>query len=277
MPELPEVETVLRTLQAQLQYPKIKKCEVFYDRLIHGCTVSKFQALVEGQSITDYHRHGKFLILELDDYYFISHLRMEGKYYIQSKNEAYDQKHVHAIFTFQNDMQLRYHDTRKFGRFYLYKKNENLYEQEAFLHIGKDVFDPLLQADYLYKIFHHRKITLKQALLNQSYMAGIGNIYADEICFALKYHPQTKVYRLTKKDFSTLLFETRRILSEAIASGGTTIRSYTSSLEVSGRFQLQLNVHMRKGEKCFMCGSTIVKTVVGGRGTYYCPSCQKRK
>ena len=114
-------------------------------------------------------------------------------------------------------------------------------------------------------------------MLDQSVIAGVGNIYADEICFALRLHPQTRVSRVRKKDFEALITEMRRILGGAVRAGGTTIRSYTSSLGVDGRFQLQLRVHAKKGERCPLCGEPIKKITVGGRGTYYCERCQKRR
>ena len=118
---------------------------------------------------------------------------------------------------------------------------------------------------------------MKACLLDQSVVAGIGNIYADEICFAAGLHPLTKAYRLRRKDAEELLVQARRILNGAIRAGGTTIRSYTSSLGVDGRFQLQLKVHAKKGEPCPVCGSEIIKVQAGGRGTYYCAKCQKRR
>ena len=132
----------------------------------------------------------------------------------------------------------------------------------------------VLKDDYTY---HLLSFTLKQALLDQSVIAGVGNIYADEICFAMHMHPETRVSRLRKKDFEELIFQTRRILNGAIRAGGTTIRSYTSSLGVDGRFQLKLKVHAKKGEPCPVCHNEIKKITVATRGTYYCPTCQKKR
>lgn len=277
MPELPEVETVRRTLEYQLGHPLITKVTLRWDNIVEGREPSDFCASLRSQRICDYERIGKYLIFVLEDYYLVSHLRMEGKYYVQSREESYDPKHTHVIFDLSDGRQLRYHDTRKFGRMYLYFKHEELCDQPAFAHCGYDIFDERVTAAYLYEQLHHRKIVLKQALLDQSVMAGIGNIYADEICFALSMHPRTKIGHLRKKDYETLLTEARRILKKAINCGGTTIRSYTSSLGVDGRFQLELNVHAKKGEGCPRCGNEILKEVVATRGTYYCPKCQRKK
>lgn len=276
MPELPEVETVLRTLEKQLQHPQIKNARVYYDKVIATSDVETFISQVKEEQIIDYHRIGKYLIFECTNIYLIVHLRMEGKFYIQEKEEPLN-KHIHVVFDLDNGKQLRYHDTRKFGRMYVYDKSIPYSMLEVFKNVGYDVFDENLDSMYLYKQSRNKSVTLKQFLLDQRYMAGVGNIYADEICFALSLHPKTKVSHLSKKDFEKLLFETRRILSEAIQEGGTTIRSYTSSLKVDGRFQLKLKVHNKKEELCSVCNTPIEKIFIGGRGTYFCRSCQKKK
>lgn len=275
MPELPEVETVIRTLEYQMGNPVIENIQILYEKTIHQDVDMFVKALLQEQIIA-YHRVGKYLIFECNKVYFIAHMRMEGKFYLQAPEEPYD-KHVHVIFSLNNGKQLRYHDTRKFGRMYVYAKDRDYHELEVFKNIGKDVFDESLQGIDLYKRSRNKTYTLKQFLLDQKNLAGVGNIYADEICFALSYHPETKISHLSKKDFEQLLIETRRILTGAIKSGGTTIRSYTSSLGVDGRFQLKLKVHERAGEKCSRCGHTIEKIKVAGRGTGVCKSCQKRK
>lgn len=275
MPELPEVETVLRTLQVQMGYPKIEDIKVLYAKTIEG-SVDNFISLLKGEKIIAYKRLGKYLIFECEHVYFITHLRMEGKFYLQEKEESYD-RHVHVIFTLDNKKELRYHDTRKFGRMYVYDKKIPFSELSAFKNVGKDVFDESLTYMDLYKESRKHTYTLKQFLLDQRIMAGVGNIYADEICFACALHPQTKVHKLSKKDCEKILYETRRILTGAIHCGGTTIRSYTSSLGVDGRFQLKLKVHEKVGEMCPRCGCTIEKIKIAGRGTSFCKSCQKRK
>lgn len=277
MPELPEVETIRRTLAYQLGHPIIANVTLRWPKIVDGMNPKDFCAALIDQRIIDYTRIGKYLIFVLEDYYLVSHLRMEGKYYVQPSEDPYDPKHTHVIFDLNDGRQLRYHDTRKFGRMYLYPKDAVLEEQPAFAHCGYDIFDERVSAAYLYEQLHPRRITLKQALLDQSVMSGIGNIYADEICFALAMHPETKIWHLRKKDYEALLEEARRILNKAIECGGTTIRSYTSSLGVDGRFQLELNVHAQKGKACPRCGNEIIKKVVATRGTYYCPKCQRKR
>lgn len=277
MPELPEVETVRRTLKHQLQHPTIEDVQVFWPKVLDNTTPAQFREFLQDQSIEGYERIGKYLIFVLRDVYLVVHLRMEGKFYVQTISEPYDPKHTHVILRFRDGRELRYHDTRKFGRFYVYDRQVDLRKQKAFAHCGYDVFDERLTPDYLYQMFHPRKIVLKQALLDQSVMAGVGNIYADEICFALRMHPETKIWHLRKKDFENLLAETRRILQGVIRAGGTTIRSYTSSLGVDGRFQLKLKVHAKEGQPCPLCQTIIKKKVVATRGTCYCATCQRKR
>lgn len=277
MPELPEVETVRRTLEYQLGNPVIEDVKIYYKGLIANMSPEEFRMHLLGKKIVKYDRIGKYLLFDVEDYILVSHLRMEGKYYVEEKGSYYDAKHTHACICFRDGIELRYHDTRKFGRMYLYKKDKDVMQQRAFAHVGYDVFDERVTSTYLYQKLHSRAIVLKQALLDQSVMAGVGNIYADEICFSLGMHPETKIHHLRKKDFEALLFETRRILRGAIKAGGTTIRSYTSSLGVDGRFQLQLRVHAKENQECPICHSAILKKTVATRGTYYCPKCQKKR
>ena len=276
MPELPEVETVCRTLEHLLKGAEIVKVETPYAKTI-ATDHSVFEQTLVGKKFTGFSRIGKYLLLELEDQMLISHLRMEGKYYVQQPSDPYDRKHVHVQFYLRDGRVVRYHDTRKFGRMYLYPKQSDPYTYPCMANVGYDAFDERVTTEYLWKAFHSRSITLKQALLDQSVVAGVGNIYADEICFALGYDPRSKVSHLRKYDFASWIKEMRRISQGAINSGGTTIRSYTSSLGVDGRFQLQLKVHMKKGDRCVRCDGIIEKTSVGGRGTYYCKKCQKRR
>ncbi len=271
MPELPEVETVVRTLEAQLQQVEILNCQILYPKL---CEYD-FSKQIVGKKIIKYTRYGKYLMFDLNDSMWIVHLRMEGKFYVVNKDMPIN-KHIHAIFDLDNGLQLRYHDTRKFGRMYFYPKQKDLKDYPCMKNVGYDVFDARLNHQYLFEQFSKRKYTLKQALLDQSIMAGIGNIYSDEICFTLGLHPESRVASLNVEQCETLLDITRTILNKAILDGGTTIRSYTSSLGVDGRFQLSLKVHSKKGEKCINCEQEIIKIKVGGRGTYLCNNCQRK-
>lgn len=269
MPEAPEVQTVLNTLQTQIQDACIEDVFVYYDKILDFKNV----AALKGQHLRTFDRLGKYLIFGLDDYDWIVHLRMEGKFYLY--DTLHTDKHIHVVFQLNNGKYLSYHDTRKFGRMYLYAKQENKHVYPCFKNVGYDYMDPRVDGMYFYQSVHSSHRNLKSCLLDQSIVAGVGNIYADEICFATHLDPRSRSQKLSKKDCESIVYETKRILQGATRFGGTTIRSYTSSLGVTGRFQLHLKVHDQ--QCCPVCHEPIKKITVSQRGTYLCPKCQKRK
>ena len=271
MPELPEVETVRRTLKKQVINKKIISANIYWSKIIAYPEAEEFEKKIRNQTITDIKRYGKWLMFELNDYYLLSHLRMEGKYFIRKKEDP-KEKHQHIIFHFKDGTDLRYNDTRKFGKMYLIKKEE-IYEVKPLKDLGLEPWDKNLTVNYLKTNFHHKPIKIE--LLDQSIIVGIGNIYADEILFMCKINPTADAKSLTNKDYQNIIKYTRKILSDAIEKGGTTIKSYTSSEGVHGRFQSELLVHTKK--QCPTCHKTITKIKVGGRGTYYCEKCQKER
>ena len=273
MPELPEVETVKESLKLRLVGRKINKVNVLYDNIIAYPNIKDFVKNIKNQKINDMKRRGKFLLFELDDYYLLSHLRMEGKYFF--KNKDYNiLKHEHVIFNLDNGEELRYMDTRKFGKMYLIKK-EDIDKIGPLKKLGLEPWDENLTSEYLLDIYKNKKLPIKSVLLDQSIIVGIGNIYADEILFLCKISPLKKCNDITKKEAFNIIRYTRRVLESAIKKGGTTIRSYSSVDGVHGLFQEELLVHGKDKGNCPICNNEIIKIKVGGRGTYYCPKCQK--
>lgn len=226
-----------------------------------------------GLEFQDILRRGKWLLFSIGDYYLCSHLRMEGKYFIKNHEEEIS-KHEHVIFSFEDGTDLRYHDTRKFGRMHLVLKDA-LDTVEGVRKQGIEPIDPQLTKEYLYTHFHKRKLPMKTLLLDQTIISGLGNIYADEVLFAAHIYPLKLGSSISLEECQKVVDAGKKIITEAIACGGTTIRSYTSSLGVTGRFQQNLMVHKREKEACFFCGTPIQRIVVGGRSTYYCEKCQK--
>lgn len=272
MPELPEVETVRQTLRGFLIGRTINNVTILYQNIVKDDDLEIFKNRLVGKKIIEISRKGKYLIFELnDEYCLISHLRMEGKYYYKREDEEVV-KHEHIIFHLDNDMTLRYHDVRKFGTMEIRKKEE-LFSTNPLNKLGMDA--NLIDGLYLKERMQGKHMDLKSFLLNQEFIAGIGNIYADEICFLSKLNPKQDIYYLTLEDYELISKSSREVLEKAILAGGTTIRSYTSSLGVTGLFQLDLLVHTKQDMPCPNCGETIIKTRVGGRGTYLCPKCQK--
>ncbi len=273
VPELPEVETVKESLRLRLTGRRIKNVNVIYDNIIAYPKVQDFINNIKNQRINDMHRRGKFILFDLDDYYLLSHLRMEGKYFFKNKDDEI-LKHEHVIFDLDNGEELRYMDTRKFGKMYLIKK-EDIDKIGPLKELGLEPWDDNLTSDYLLEKYRKKRLPIKSVLLDQSIIVGIGNIYADEILFLCKINPLKKCNEITKKDAFNIIKYTKEVLEEAIKKGGTTIRSYSSVDGVHGLFQEELLVHGRDNGKCPICNTEIVKIRVGGRGTYYCPKCQK--
>ncbi|MBR3897795.1 MAG: DNA-formamidopyrimidine glycosylase [Bacilli bacterium] len=271
MPELPEVETVRKALKRQVLGKKIISANVYWQNIIAYPEVKVFEKKIKNQTIKNIERYGKWLMFELSNYYLLSHLRMEGKYFIRDRNSP-KEKHEHVIFNFEDGTDLRYNDTRKFGKMYLLNKNE-VFDVKPLSKLGLEPWDNNLTTEYLKNKFKRKPI--KTELLDQSIIVGIGNIYADEILFMSKINPVTIATELSKTDCQNIIDNTRKILSEAIEKGGTTIKSYTSSEGVHGRFQSHLLVHTK--DKCPICQEKIDKITVGGRGTYYCKKCQKER
>lgn len=272
MPELPEVETIKETLKNYILKKKIISIKVNYPKIIANLEVSKFTELLKNQVIMDITRYGKYLIFNLSNGYLISHLRMEGKYYYQMEKED---KHTHVIFYFDDKTSLSYHDVRKFGRMHYFDKSVDIKKEKPLLQLGKEPFD-LKDGSYLYQKVCHSNHVLKQILLDQSVMAGIGNIYADEICFACQLSPLKKGKTLTKKQCDCLVKESKKVLNKAIKLGGSTIKSYHSAQGIDGLFQNELQVYGKKDQPCPVCNNPILKVVVNGRGTHYCKHCQRK-
>lgn len=274
MPELPEVETVKNTLKNLILHKQIRDIDVFYDRMIRNVSIEDFKKNYINKSIIDIKRYGKYLIFLFEDIALISHLRMEGKYFIKNTDDPKN-KHEHVIFYFTDGSTLRYHDTRKFGTFDVCEL-EDIYSNSPISKLGYEPFEKEVTISYLRNKLQKKSIAIKSSLLDQSILTGLGNIYVDEVLFSSKIHPEKPSNTLKTKNIKDIIKYSQEVLNKAINLGGTTIRSYTSSLGVTGLFQNELLVHMRKDEDCLVCGTRIEKIKVNGRGTYYCPSCQKK-
>lgn len=274
MPELPEVETVRKTLEQLVIGKEIKKVTVHWAKIIkEPIEHEQFSDALMGQIIEAIGRRGKFLLFYLTDYVLVSHLRMEGKYGLFSSLEPID-KHTHVIFTFTDESQLRYKDVRKFGTMHLFTKGEEM-NKLPLVHLGPEPLSDEFTATYLKQTLSKTNRTIKAVILDQKTVVGVGNIYVDEALFRAKIHPERKASSLSDEEYERLVVEIRNTLAEAIEQGGSTIRSYVNSQGQIGMFQQQLYVYARAGEICKECNTHIDKIKVAGRGTHICPSCQK--
>ncbi|WP_226036453.1 DNA-formamidopyrimidine glycosylase [Aquibacillus saliphilus] len=274
MPELPEVETIRKTLKHLVINKTINNISIFWPKIIKKPDdVEEFKHLLYGQTIIDIERKGKFLLFQLNDYVLVSHLRMEGKYGVFNHLEP-ALKHTHVIFHFKDGTELRYNDVRKFGTMHLFRKGEELISKPL-NQLGPDPFEDEFKFDYFYDKIQKSDRAIKNILLDQSVVAGLGNIYVDETLFKAGIHPLKKGNQLTKEEVKLLQINSIETLTEAVKQGGTTIRSYVNSQGQIGMFQQQLFVYGQENNPCRKCGKPISKLKVNGRGTHICISCQK--
>ena len=272
MPEIAEVETVRNTLKKRILNKKIKDVKIIYEKMLEN-DENEFKTILVNNEFYDILRRGKWLIFELKEHYLLSHLRMEGKYFIKNSDEELE-RHEHIIITFNDNTDLRYHDTRKFGRMKIIKK-EDLNNTEEIMKQGIEPIDDKLNSKYLKEKFKNKKLPIKSVLLDQTIISGLGNIYADEVLYASGINPLKLAKNLTEDECDRIVKSSKKIIEKAIIEGGTTIKSYTSSLGVIGNYQNYLKVHTKENKSCELCNEKIKKIKVGGRSTYYCDKCQK--
>ncbi len=272
MPEIAEVETVRNTLKNMILNKKIVDVNIIYPKIIES-DIKDFKDILIGRKFIDIDRIGKWLMFDLNDYYLLSHLRMEGKYFVKKSTDEIV-KHEHIVISFEDGTDLRYHDTRKFGRMNLVKKSD-IDKVEAIKKQGIEANSDKLTKEYLYDKIHKKNIPIKSLLLDQTIISGLGNIYANEVMFDARINPNKLGKDISLKECDLIVKASKKIIDAAIKDGGTTIKSYTSSLGVTGRFQQHLMVHKREGEECKVCGTLIENIKIGGRSTYFCPKCQK--
>ena len=273
MPELPEVETVKNKLKQKILNKKIESIEIIYSNIITDITIEQFKKKLKNQTFKNIKRLGKWLIFETEDYAMLSHLRMEGKYIIKEKNKSLE-KHEHIVFNLDDNTKLIYKDTRKFGKIYLKNKNE-IYNTKPLSNVGLEPFDKNMNVDYLYNKFKNKSIPIKTALLDQTIIAGLGNIYDNEVLFLSKVNPTIQAKDVSKKQLQAIIDNSIKILNQAIELGGTTVKSYESLNGEHGGFQENLYVYGK--ENCKICNTKIEKIKQNGRGTHYCPKCQPKK
>lgn len=270
MPELPEVETIVRTLEKSLMNERIQHLEFLYPKLLEEDSTYPLSVL-KNKRFRSFSRRGKFLNFGFDDgYHLIVHLRMEGKFHLYNQ-ETKPSKHTHLIIKTDKHW-IHYLDVRKFSRMAV-TQNPKQYFREK--NLGLEPFDKNFNWIFLKDAMKKSRRNIKTMLLDQSIVAGIGNIYADEILFDTKIHPLRKGPSLTTRDYKKLTESIPKILSKAIEAGGTTIRSYTSALDVSGRFQISLKAYGQEGEPCVQCHHPMKRIKVAGRSTVFCKECQR--
>jgi formamidopyrimidine-DNA glycosylase len=272
MPELPEVETVRRGLENLVIGKEVASVTVLWENIVQASGgVTEFVNQMPGQTLLAVDRIGKFLIFHWTDVAWIAHLRMEGKYLYMPSTDPVD-AYSHVILHLTDGYDLRYRDVRKFGRIHMVDKHQ-LDQAVKDLHLGPEPKD--VTTAYLTDKLAHRKRPIKGVLLDQSVIAGIGNIYADEVLYAAKVHPEQPANSLTDQEIQAIVDASKAIIGQAVEAGGTTIRSYTNAFGENGHYQQYLQAYGRNGQPCARCGTLIEKISVSQRGSHFCPNCQK--
>lgn len=274
MPELPEVETVRRSLEKRLVGRRITKVIMNMSKIVKYPEPEHFKCLLEGDSISSLGRRGKYLMFNLNSgYVWITHLRMTGQYYY-SKPDAPYLKHTHLVFALDNNYQLRYVDIRQFGTMYLLRPEEFKIVR-GLRDLGPEPLDSNFTLNCFCHLLEGKKSILKHLLLDQTFVAGIGNIYADEILFDAGLHPERTANSLTMEEKKALYNSMRKMLRLGIENRGTSFRNYVDGDGRTGSFQELLRVYGRGGEACLKCGRPLTKRKIAGRSSCYCTYCQK--
>jgi formamidopyrimidine-DNA glycosylase len=274
MPELPEVETVARGVDERVQGDRI--AEVWFSRYPQPFKTSATSQVhgLKGRKILAVHRTGKHIICELGEAkksieaQWIVHLGMTGRLLVTTP-EAPVAKHTHARLELASGKELRFVDPRRFGRL----EWRDLKKAEPFAAAGAE---PLtIDADSFATLFRGRSLAIKAALLNQSLLTGVGNIYADESLFHAGIRPRRRAGRLTRAELEKLRMALKQVLEDSIRLGGSSVSDYVDAVGVRGFYQLEHCVYQRAGEPCRRCQTPIERIIVAGRGTHFCPKCQK--
>ncbi|MHB1419687.1 MAG: DNA-formamidopyrimidine glycosylase [Bacillota bacterium] len=273
MPELPEVETVKRTLEPCLCGKTIHKVTVRMPKIIRVPAVEQFEALLAGKEFLGIDRRGKYLLFTLTEgFLLIIHLRMTGRL-LYVRNDAPMEKHTHVMFFLEGNHDLRYVDQRQFGWMYLVRQDE-LDQVGGLARLGPEPLDLELTVDNFTAMLAPKNRKLKMLLLDQTFLAGIGNIYADEILHAARLNPLRVANSLSPEEIERLYRSVREVLTAGIRNRGTTIRDYVDGEGQIGNNQHYLEVYGREGLPCHCCGLPVTRIRLGGRGTYHCSRCQ---
>ena len=287
MPELPEVEIVRQSLNKKINQKKVKKV-IIRNRNLRFKIPSNFSKYLKNKKIIKVNRFSKYLIFYLsNNSYCILHLGMSGTVHLilDSKKKfrtntsfynspSLPKKHNHVEIIFEN-FKIVYNDPRRFGFFQII--NNFLLLKKRFAHLGPEPFHSKFNLNYLVSTFKDKKRNIKNFLLDQNFVSGIGNIYASEILFICKIDPNKSVYLLTKKDCKNIILNSKKVLLKAINKGGSSIRDFKNTTGAKGNFQKDFKVYLRENLKCkrLNCKGIIRKKNISNRSTFFCNCCQK--
>ena len=269
MPELPEVQTVVNQIKSDLLHETVESITPIWPKVFHNFTSEEAKQRIRGGQIIDVSRRAKFIIIRFAESIVAIHLRMTGKLYLLQKNQAIS-KYATAYFTLKNKRKLIFDDVRKFGRIYLHENIGPIDQRH-----GPEPLENNFTSESLFKLIRSKKRNIKALLLDQSMIAGLGNIYADESLWKSKIHPNSLSHKIPKKRIGNLHKNIKIILTNAIEQNGTTIIDFSVNGE-SGKYTNELKIYGKHNLDCFRCNNPIKKIRVAGRGTYICSKCQKK-
>ncbi len=275
MPELPEVETIRRSLQDKIKGKTLTGVEVFLEKIVKGVELNHLDAKLNGKKITRLDRRGKYLIIHLSGgLAIVIHLRMTGQL-LYCSPEQEKAKHTHVVFHLDDERQLRFVDQRQFGKVELVSSKE-LGTVSGLKTLGVEPLSDDFTRELFKKELRNKRTKIKSLLLDQTFIAGIGNIYADEALFRAMINPERVASALNAREVSRLYLSIKEVLIEGIENRGTSIKDYIDGDGLQGTNQGNLRVYGRDGEQCVKCGRIIERIIVGGRSSHFCPKCQKK-
>lgn len=271
MPELPEVETIVRSLRTPLTGQQLTGGQILWPRTLSAPDPAEFTSRLPGQTIQGLGRRGKHILIHLDQDTLIIHLRMSGDLRLEPGTDPLGapfplQKHDRAVFHFASRQRLVFIDPRKFGRVWLTNDPASLLGA-----LGPEPLADEFNADALYQRLHAHQRQLKPLLLDQHFLAGMGNIYTDEALHLARLHPLRSAHSLSQSESQHLWQAMRQVLEEGIRRNGASI----DWVYRGGSFQNNFQVYQRTGEACYTCGTPVERILVGQRGTHFCPACQR--
>lgn len=291
MPELPEVETIKRDLEKKIIGTRIINFIDLWPKTLKGIKAPDFKKKVIGQKLVKVTRRAKLIIIKLENNLnLVFHMKMTGHLLIEPDTRKIDSdgnwvrkegalkdpynQYIRAVFWLDNNKIIAFSDLRKFGYIKLLTSIQlNLVTSE----FGPEPFSVDFKASYLQKKFSKKRIAIKKALLDQKIIAGIGNIYADEILYRAAIHPETQANKISVKEIDKIIILTRKILGDSIEARGTSTSDYRDTDGQQGKYMNKLKVYGKKGSLCDKCQTEIEKIKVGARGTYFCPKCQVKR
>lgn len=270
MPELPEVETVRRGLEAGALGKTILSAAQYRNdiRFVLPDTLSQ---RLQGQTINHIGRRGKYLLFTIGNLQLIGHLGMSGAFIVRSKDHI-RHIHDHLVWQLDNNTEIAYHDPRRFG--FILEATDGFDAHSMIAALGAEPLSNHLHGEYLAKKLYSRAAPIKNVLLDQSVIAGLGNIYVCELLYRCHINPARSAKECVN-DVDNLVTQCRIVLEEAIASGGSTLRNYANASGGSGYFQHHFSVYGRQGQDCYHCATSIIRITQAGRSTFFCPQCQR--